>query len=263
MESVALAVCHGPLTSFPIAILTVDTDQPILRFTDFSVVSFDCYGTLIDWETGLLQALSPIFSTHGIEFEKESLLESYGRLESEMESGPYLIYREVLKAVLKKLGDQYGFTPTRLELEQFPNSVSDWLPFPDSVAALRKLKQRYQLAIISNVDDDLFAASAKRLEIEFDWVITAQQVKSYKPSANNFHSAIARIGLPKTKILHAAQSRFHDIAPAKALGLSAVWIHRRLGKEGSGATPESAAIPDRTFPDLESFAAAALSESGD
>jgi 2-haloacid dehalogenase len=244
----------------PFLIHTLDTDQPILRFDDFSVVSFDCYGTLIDWESGLLQSLSPILSSHGIEFDKEALLEDYGRLETEVESGPFLIYREVLKAVLKKLGDQYGFTPDIPELELFSNSVSDWLPFPDTVTALRKLQRRYKLAIISNIDDDLFAASAKRLEVEFDWVITAQQVQSYKPSANNFHRAIARIGLPKTQILHAAQSLFHDIAPAKTLGLSTVWIHRRLGQEGFGATPKSAAIPDQTFPDLESFAAAALNE---
>lgn len=230
----------------------------MLKFDNYSVVSFDCYGTLIDWETGLLKALLPILKSHRIELDREVLLEHYGRLETIEESGGYIIYRDVLKRVLSGLGRQFGFTPTQSELEKFPASVQDWLPFPDTVAALRRLKRRYKLAIISNIDDDLFAASAKRLQVEFDWIITAQQVKSYKPSLANFHSAIARIGLPQDQILHAAQSLYHDIAPVKSLGLTAVWIDRRFDRQGFGATPQSAATPDGRFPDLESFADAAV-----
>jgi 2-haloacid dehalogenase len=229
----------------------------MLKIDDFKVLTFDCYGTLIDWEAGLLNALEPILAAHSIEVANQELLELYGELETAEERGAYLLYKDVLKTVLVKIGAHFGFTPTPDELESFPASVKDWLPFPDTFAALQRLKKDYKLAILSNIDDDLFAASASLLGVEFDWVITAQQVKSYKPSANNFHSAIARIGLPKEQILHVAQSLFHDIAPAKSLGLASVWIHRRLGKEGFGATPPSDATPDLTFPDLESFAKAA------
>lgn len=231
----------------------------MLKFDDFAVLTFDCYGTLIDWESGLVRALTPILKAHRIEVSNQQLLELYGRLETAAESGPYLIYKEVLKTVLTQIGGQYGFVPTSDELESFSTSVKDWLPFPDTVAALRRLKKQYKLAILSNIDDDLFAATAGRLEVEFDWIITAQQVKSYKPSANNFHSAIARIGLPKEQILHVAQSLYHDIAPANALGIASVWIHRRLGKEGFGATPASVASADVIYTDLESFASAVSS----
>jgi 2-haloacid dehalogenase len=232
----------------------------MLKFDDFEVVTFDCYGTLIDWESGLLKALSPILATRGIDIANETLLELYGALETAEESSAYIIYKDVLKNVLRKMGSQLGFTPAQNELESFSLSVKDWLPFPDTVPALQKLKKRFKLAIISNIDDDLFAASARRLKVDFDWVITAQQVKSYKPSVNNFHSALAIIALPENKILHAAQSLYHDVAPAKSLGLSTVWIHRRVGKEGFGATPQSDATPDLTFADLQSFADAALRE---
>jgi 2-haloacid dehalogenase len=228
----------------------------MLKFDNFAVLTFDCYGTLIDWESGLLKALLPVLAAHRIEASNRELLELYGELETAAESGSYIAYKEVLKTVLTKIGGQFGFTPTPDELENFSASVKDWLPFPDTVAALHRLKKRYKLAILSNIDDELFAASAGRLEVAFDWIITAQQVQSYKPSVNNFHSAIARIGLPKEQILHVAQSLYHDIAPAKSLGLASVWIHRRFGQEGFGATPASDATADATFPDLESFARA-------
>jgi 2-haloacid dehalogenase len=232
----------------------------MLKFDDFEAVTFDCYGTLIDWESGLLNALLPILASHSISLNNDELLELYGALETAEESNTYILYKDILKNVLRKIGSRFGFIPTQNELETFSLSVKDWLPFPDTVASLQKLKKRYKLAIISNIDDDLFATSAKRLEIDFDWVITAQQVKSYKPSLQNFQSAIATIALPKNKILHAAQSLYHDIAPAKSLGLSTVWIHRRFGKQRFGATPQSDATSDLTFPDLQSFANAVSAE---
>jgi 2-haloacid dehalogenase len=232
----------------------------MLKFDDFEVVTFDCYGTLIDWESGLLDALLPVITSRNIAINNDELLELYGALETAEENGTYIVYKDVLKNVLRKIGSQFGFTPTQNELEAFSLSVKNWLPFPDTVAALKDLKQKYKLAVISNIDDDLFAASALHLEVEFDWVITAQQVRSYKPSLQNFHSAITTIDLPKNKILHAAQSLYHDIAPAKSFGLSTIWIHRRLGKQGFGATPQSNATPDLTFPDLKSFASAVSAE---
>jgi 2-haloacid dehalogenase len=135
--------------------------------------------------------------------------------------------------------------------------VSDWPAFPDSPAALARLKTRFRLGVITNCDDDLFAGSAARLGVVFDWIVTAQSVGSYKPDPRNFLVALERLGLPRERILHVAQSLFHDHVPAKRLGLSTVWIDRRRGRPGFGATPEADASPDATFPDLASFAEAA------
>jgi 2-haloacid dehalogenase len=226
----------------------------MLNFEQFEVLTFDCYGTLIDWESGLWAALSPIFANHRVTVALDSALELYGELESEAERGPYRDYKAVLRTVLEGLGSRLGFTPTPDELERFAVSVKEWPAFPDSPRALRALKTKYKLAIISNIDDDLFASSAQRLQVPFDWVITAQQVKSYKPSLNNFRVAFERLGLPQSRILHVAQSLFHDIAPAKALGLATVWVNRRHGKAGSGATPPAQAQPDLEVPNLQSLA---------
>jgi 2-haloalkanoic acid dehalogenase type II len=135
--------------------------------------------------------------------------------------------------------------------------VADWPAFPDAPAALARLKTRFTLGVITNCDEDLFAASNRRLSIEFDWVVTAESVGSYKPDPRNFEAAFARIGLPRDRILHVAQSLFHDHAPAKRLGMSTVWIDRRQGRAGSGATPPAEARPDVTFPDMATFAARA------
>jgi 2-haloacid dehalogenase len=132
--------------------------------------------------------------------------------------------------------------------------VQAWPAFPDSSPALQALQEKYKLAIISNIDDDLFTFSARKLQVQFDWVITAQQARSYKPSLQNFHLAFERIGLPRTKMLHVAQSLFHDIVPAKALGLSTVWVNRRHNKAGFGATPPAQARPDLEVPDLQTLA---------
>lgn len=226
----------------------------MLNFDAFEVLTFDCYGTLIDWESGLWAALRPIFANHRVAVSPERALELYGELESEAERGAYRDYKAVLQMVLKGLGPRLGFVPTPTELEGFAVSVKDWPAFPDSPPALRALKTKYKLAILSNIDDDLFSFSAERLQAQFDWVITAQQAKSYKPSLNNFRVAFERLGVPQSRILHVAQSLFHDIAPAKTLGLAAVWVNRRHGKAGSGATPPAQAQPDMEVPDLQSLA---------
>ena len=226
----------------------------MLRFDDFDVLTFDCYGTLIDWETGILDALRPVFASHQVELVPDRTLELYGELESAAECGSYREYKTILRTVLEGLGSRFGFTPTAKELEQFSTSVKDWPAFADSPAALQALHKKYRLAIVSNVDDDLFAHSAQRLQVRFDWIITAQQAKSYKPSLNNFRVAFDRIGVPQSRILHVAQSLFHDIAPANTLGLSSVWVNRRHTKEGSGATPVAQARPDLEVPDLRTLA---------
>ena len=137
----------------------------------------------------------------------------------------------------------------------FSGSVGDWPAFPDSAAALAALKARFRLGVITNCDDDLFAHSNRRLGVEFDWVITAQQARGYKPNPANFVFAFERIDVPRERILHVAQSLFHDHVPAKALGMTTVWIDRRQGRDGFGATPPAEAVPDLVVPDMRSFAA--------
>ena len=226
----------------------------MLNFDQFEVLTFDCYGTLIDWESGIWAALQPVLEAHGNPIAMEQALELYGELESAAEAGPYQEYKSVLRSVLQGFGARLGFEPTEAELERFSTSVKDWPAFPDSPPALQALKRKYKLAIISNIDDDLFAFSARRLQTHFDWVITARQARSYKPSLNNFRVAFDRIGLPPGKILHVAQSLFHDVAPAKTLGLATVWVNRRQNKGGFGATPPAQAQPDLEVPDLSTLA---------
>ncbi|HJQ98532.1 MAG TPA: haloacid dehalogenase type II [Candidatus Polarisedimenticolaceae bacterium] len=229
----------------------------MIDLDDFDVLTFDCYGTLIDWETGLVAALRPILDASGVEADAEAVLVRFGALESELEAGPYLPYRAVLGRVLLGLGAEFGFKPTVEEIATFAASVGSWPAFPDSKRSLRALKTKYELGVISNVDDDLFAGSSRQLGDPFSWVITAQQVRSYKPSVENFERAFETIGVPRDRILHVAQSLFHDVEPAKRLGLSTVWVNRRAGKEGGGATPASLAVPDLEVEDLATLAACA------
>lgn len=225
-----------------------------MNFDDFKCLSFDCYGTLIDWETGISSALRPILETHGVSADHDSLLELYGKAEAEVEAETFRPYREVLQAVLFKFGDVYGFEPSRDELESFSGSVMNWPAFPDSSEALQALATRYQLIILSNIDDDLFRYSQEILGVQFDHVFTAQQIGSYKPSPRNFEYLIQHAGVPENEILHIAQSLFHDIAPAGAIGLSTVWVNRRKDLAGSGATPSAEVEPDLEVPDLHSLA---------
>jgi 2-haloacid dehalogenase len=234
----------------------MSTPQPPLDYGRFDALTFDCYGTLIDWEAGLLAAFRPILAARGLAVG-DDVLERYARHEASAEAGRYLRYRDVLAAGLRGVAGELGIQPTAEEIEAFSGSVADWPAFPDSPAALARLHTHYRLGVITNCDDDLFAASASRLGTEFDWVVTAQQVGSYKPHEANFLTAFARLGLPRERILHVAQSLFHDHVPAKRLGLSTVWIDRRHDRPGAGATPPASATPDAVYPDLASFAAAA------
>jgi 2-haloacid dehalogenase len=224
-----------------------------IDFGQFDALTFDCYGTLIDWETGILEALRPVAG----DGDDEALLEAFARHETALEAGPYLPYAEVLAGCLRGLGEELGFTPTPEQQAAFGRSVVDWPAFPDSPAALARLKERFKLGVITNCDDDLFAASNARLGVAFDWVITAEQARGYKPRPENFELAFERMGLPRERILHVAQSLFHDHVPAKALGMTTVWIDRRAGRAGGGATPPAEAAPDLVTPDLASFAAQA------
>ncbi|HUQ44443.1 MAG TPA: haloacid dehalogenase type II [Candidatus Limnocylindria bacterium] len=226
-----------------------------LDFGDFDVLTFDCYGTLIDWEAGLLAALRPPLAAHGVEIDDDAALQAFARHEAEIEGGPYKRYREVLAGVLTAMLGEAGERPSREEVGAFGASVADWPAFPDSVAALAKLHERFKLGVITNCDDDLFAASEARLGTAFDWVVTAQQAKRYKPNPRGFELMFERVGLPPARILHVAQSLFHDHVTAKRLGLSTVWVDRRAGREGGGATPPAEATPNLVVPDMATLAA--------
>jgi 2-haloacid dehalogenase len=229
----------------------------VLDYETFEAITFDCYGTLIDWESGILSSLAPVFRRAGLDVEGELILEAYGAAETQIESGAYAPYKEVLAEVLRSLGGRFGFSPTAEEIVAFSRSPGSWPPFSDTVDALRLLEGKYALAILSNVDNDLFEGSRDKLEAKFDHVFTAEDIGSYKPDRRNFEYALKRLPVPKERVLHAAQSLFHDVEPATELGLRTVWINRRGGRVGSGATPPGAASPDAEFPDMISFARAA------
>ncbi len=226
----------------------------MLEFRRFQALSFDCYGTLIHWEAGILGILRPLLAVHGQQPSDAEILELYAELEPAAQSGEYLRYREVLRTVVQAFGRRLGFTVSPAEADSLPDSLQNWKPFPDTVEALGRLKRRYKLAVISNIDDDLFAHSAQHLQIQFDHIITAQQCQSYKPALNNFRKAMARMDLPPDRILHVAESLFHDVAPARSLGLATVWVNRRQARAGAAATRFADVRPDLEVPDLKALA---------
>ena len=214
-----------------------------MDFSSIRLVTFDCYGTLIDWETGMLAALRPLFSRAGRTIPDPELLEHYGEIEAELESGPYLPYRQVLAQTAQEMGRRLGAKISEDDGKRFAESLTSWEPFPDTVAGLQALARRFRLGIISNIDDDLFAVTQKKLGVEFALVVTAQQVQSYKPSLRNFQEAMERSRLKKQEIFHAAQSLYHDVVPANLLGIRNAWVNRPSVRPGSGAAKPAVAKP--------------------
>jgi 2-haloacid dehalogenase len=229
-----------------------------IDFTRFDALTFDCYGTLIDWEQGILTALQPVLAPHGIDASEDELLELYARHEAALEAGHYLPYRDVLAGSLRGLCEDLGVSPSADEAEEFALAVGDWPAFDDTAVALRRLNDRFKLGVITNCDKDLFALSNRRLGVTFDWIVTAEDARSYKPSLVPFELAFAAIEVPRDRILHVAQSLYHDHVPAKQLGLTTVWVDRRRDRPGFGATPEASATPDLTVPDMRTLAKVAL-----
>jgi 2-haloacid dehalogenase len=232
----------------------------MLDFTRFEILTFDCYGTLINWEAGIIPALRRILSAHGKRIDDATLLKLYGDFEQRSEEGAFRPYREVLESVVRQFGAEFRFSPTREEARSLPDSLATWKPWPDTVAALRQLKTRFRLAILSNVDDDLFADTRPQLEVEFDEVITAQQAQAYKPSLKLFELALNHINAPAHRVLHVGQSIYHDVIPAQALGLATVWVNRPSARPGVGAVKSAEAKPDLTVASLAELAAAAVQE---
>ena len=222
-----------------------------MSFDTFDVLTFDCYGTLIDWESGIVAALRPILIRHDVIVEDEEILALFGEIEYSLENEDYRPYRKILEGVVDGFGEHFSFEPLKAEREFLAESIKEWPPFTDTVESLRALKNRYRLAVISNIDDDLFAHSAKKLGVEFDDVVTAQQVSSYKPSLKIFFAAFERLECGPEEVLHVAQSIYHDICPAREIGLSCVWVNRRRSQVGLGAT--ATAEPNLEVPDLKTL----------
>ena len=232
-----------------------------MDFSRFTTISFDCYGTLIDWEAGILPALRAVLGNHGQSLPDADILELYGEFEAEAESGLYRSYREVLQSVVRAFADRLRFQASDAEVCSLHESVGTWAAFPDTVPALCELQKRYKLAVISNIDDALFAETQKHLGVGFDAVITAEQARSYKPSRNNFQLALRTLAISPDRLLHAGQSVYHDVVPAQSLGIATVWVNRKSARPGIGAVLVSTGRPDLEVPDLASLAAAVLTRA--
>src|SRR3954462_3342588 len=230
----------------------------MLDFSRFDVLTFDCYGTLIDWEAGLLAALHHILAAHSKQLDDATLLQSFGEFEQRFEPGPFQPYREVLASVVRQFGIALAFSPTPEEVRSLADSLPTWKPWPDTVAALRCLKNQFRLAIVSNVDDDLFAQTRPQLQVPFDKIVTAEQAQAYKPSLKIFELALSRINAPADRVLHVGQSIYHDVVPAQSLGVATVWINRPSARPGIGAVKPAAGRPDLTVSSLEELASATL-----
>ncbi len=220
----------------------------MLRLGRIAALTFDCYGTLIDWERGILAVLRPWARRHGLQAPDEELLQAYGEAEARFEATrPALAYPDVLRRVHADLAARFGITSEREERNAFAASIRDWPAFPDTAEALRYLERHYRIAIVSNVDRRSFAYTRARLGTDPDFVVTADDVGAYKPDRPHFERALERlagIGVDKQRLAHVAQSLYHDITPAQALGIATIWVDRRHGRSGAGIVPPAAAKPD-------------------
>ncbi len=224
----------------------------MLNTNRYEWLSFDCYGTLIDWETGICRAVSGVLDSCGIKVSDKEILALFSKFEPTVQqSCRYLEYRVVLDRVMVAIGREFKAELDGSDASSLADSLPDWPVFPEVVDVLSWLKSRHRLAVISNVDDDLFALTAQKIGVEFDAVITAQQVGSYKPDLRNFAVAAERMGVEKRGWLHVAESLYHDIAPANRLGIASVWVNR---SNRGGGTRHTAAIPDIEVPDLATLA---------
>lgn len=212
----------------------------MMKLTDFKALTFDCYGTLIDWESGMIAGLAPLVARAGTVLKRDSILEAHARHESSQQAQtPTMNYRDILAIVYKRLAEEWGVSASWDACETYGDSVQHWPAFDDSTEALRYLKQHYKLVILSNVDNRSFAASNVRLPVDFDAIVTAEDVGAYKPAARNFDylfERLATLGLEKRDILHTAESLYHDHVPASRHGLASCWIYRRHAQTGFGAT---------------------------
>jgi 2-haloacid dehalogenase len=231
----------------------------MLDLSQFEYVSFDCYGTLIDWESGILGYLSPLLQRKNRQVSAAEILNLYSEFEPRHQD-TYKPYRAVLARVVHEFAAHFNFEVTGHEAAGLAESIRRWEVFPDTVPALQRLQGHYKLAVLSNIDDDLFALTAPKLEVELDLVITAQQVQSYKPSLRNFEALLQRLPVGKARLLHAAESLYHDVMPAHTLGIAAAWVNRRQGRP-SAATKLVDAKPDVEIPTVGALADLLMGDS--
>ena len=225
----------------------------MLDFDRYEWLSFDCYGTLVDWETGISTAVAAALKPHGVSRTPAEILALFADAEPKAQTAHgYREYRPVLRDVMALIGAELGIEFSESELGCLADSLPDWPVFPDAADALTTLQSRYRLAIISNVDDDLFAGSARALGIEFDAVITSQQVGAYKPDLRGFNTALERMGCDKEQWLHVGESLYHDIGPANRMDIASVWVNR---PDRGGGTRQTDATPDLVVSDLTELAA--------
>ncbi|HME83094.1 MAG TPA: haloacid dehalogenase type II [Roseiarcus sp.] len=222
-----------------------------MKLTDFKALTFDCYGTLIDWESGMIEALKPLTGKLSRTLSPNEILEAHARHESSQQiQTPAMLYRELLGIVYRRLAEEWGVPVSWSECAAYGRSVKDWPAFADSAGALQYLKRHYKLVILSNVDNESFSGSNEKLKVDFDAIYTAEDVGSYKPSSRNFEYMLAKLktlGIEKDEILHTAESLFHDHGPANSFGLASCWIYRRHDREGFGATMVPAEMPKTDF----------------
>ena len=222
-----------------------------MKLTDFNTLTFDCYGTLIDWETGIFEGLRPLLERVKQPLTRDQVLEAHARHESSQQKyTPAKRYQELLPIVYKRLAEEWQVPFTPGDCVAYGKSVQNWPAFEDSVDALQYLKKHYKLVILSNIDNESFTTSNAKLEVEFDAIITAEDVGSYKPSARNFEYMLEKLGdrgIKKETILHTAESLFHDHKPANEFGLASCWIYRRHDQEGFGATMNPGEQPKVDF----------------
>jgi len=222
-----------------------------MKLTDFKALTFDCYGTLIDWESGMIEALKPLTGKLSRTLSPNEILEAHARHESSQQiQTPAMLYRELLGIVYRRLAEEWGVPVSWSECAAYGRSVKDWPAFADSAGALQYLKRHYKLVILSNVDNESFSGSNEKLKVDFDAIYTAEDIGSYKPSSRNFEYMLAKLktlGIEKDEILHTAESLFHDHGPANSFGLASCWIYRRHDREGFGATMVPAEMPKTDF----------------
>jgi len=212
-------------------------DSSIVR-----AVTFDCYGTLVDWESGISEAIARILSRHGARAQRAQIIEMYAEIEGRAESGPYKRYRDVLAEVMREYARRFGAALAPEEDGELAASVKEWPVFDETPSALRALKKKFKLGVLSNIDDDLFAGTRPKLGVELDEFVSAQQVRSYKPGEAHFKEGLKRLGMKAREVLHVAESVRHDVGPAKRLGFQTVWVNRAAGRPSAsgrgGATPD-------------------------
>jgi 2-haloacid dehalogenase len=239
-----------------------------MRLSQFKVLTFDCYGTLIDWETGIMEALKPLTSRVKPALSRDQILGAHARHESTTQLyTPSKRYSELLAVVHKRLAEEWRVPALWEDAQIYGRSIGSWPAFPDSASALHHLKRHYKLVILSNVDNASFEMSNRKLEVAFDAIYTAEDIGSYKPSPRNFEYMLENLkalGIAKDQILHVAESLFHDHVPANKAGLKSAWIYRRHGQEGFGATMTPAAMPnlDVQFNSMAELVAAHKKEVG-